>query len=101
MKAGRMMKVIWRIIPLLIIVLILFYLMDDRVKENEPLESPVKQGSAIQVPGNGGETTHQLLDYLFLSERARNSYWNKKGTRTGSNLRSMDMNGGFIKQNSK
>ncbi len=53
-----MMKVIWRIIPLLIIVLILFYLMDDRVKENEPLESPVKQGSAIQVPGNGGETTH-------------------------------------------
>lgn len=48
------MKVIWRIIPLLMIVLILFYLMDNRVKENEPLESPVKHGLAIPVPGSGG-----------------------------------------------
>ena len=49
------MKVIWKIILLLMIVLILFYLMDDRVKENEPLQSPVKQGPAMQVPGKGGE----------------------------------------------
>ena len=47
------MKVIWRIILLLIIVLIIFYLMDDRIKENEPLESPVKSGTAIPVPGKG------------------------------------------------
>lgn len=51
------MKVIWKIIPLLMLVLILFYLMDDRVKENEPLNSPVKQGPAILVPGNGEEAT--------------------------------------------
>ena len=47
------MKVIWRIILLLIIVLIIFYLMDDRIKENEPLESPVKSGTAVPVPGKG------------------------------------------------
>lgn len=47
------MKVLWKIAVLLIIVLSLFYIMDDRVKENEPLESPVKHGSAIPVPENG------------------------------------------------
>ncbi|MER2089227.1 MAG: CAP-associated domain-containing protein [Sporosarcina sp.] len=49
------MKVIWRIIFLLVIVLVLFYIIDDRVKENKPLESPVKHGTAIPVPGNGEE----------------------------------------------
>lgn len=47
------MKVLWKIALLLIIVLLLFYIMDDRVKENEPLESPVKHGTAIPVPGTG------------------------------------------------
>ncbi len=47
------MKVLWKIIFLLIIVLLVFYIMDDRVKENKPLESPVKHGTAIPVPGTG------------------------------------------------
>ncbi len=47
------MKVLWKIILLLIIVLLLFYMMDDRVKVNKPLESPVKHGTAIPVPGKG------------------------------------------------
>lgn len=47
------MKVIWKIIILLIIVLVGFYIIDDRVKENKPLESPVKHGTAIPVPGKG------------------------------------------------
>ncbi|MFD1204034.1 MULTISPECIES: CAP-associated domain-containing protein [Sporosarcina] len=41
------MKVLWKIVVLVVILLFLFYLMDSRVKENEPLESPVKQGTAI------------------------------------------------------
>lgn len=44
------MKVIWKIALLLVILLGLFYLMDTRIKENEPLESPVKHGTAIPVP---------------------------------------------------
>ena len=52
-KVGRKMKVLWKIILLLIIVLLVFYIMDDRVKENKPLESPVKHGTAIPVPGTG------------------------------------------------
>ncbi|KAA0966629.1 hypothetical protein FQ087_10505 [Sporosarcina sp. ANT_H38] len=47
------MKVLWKIILLLIIVLLVFYIIDDRVKENKPLESPVKHGTAIPVPGKG------------------------------------------------
>ncbi len=47
------MKAIWKILFLLIIVLLVFYIMDDRVKENKPLESPVKHGTAIPVPGTG------------------------------------------------
>ncbi|MBO0601049.1 hypothetical protein I2483_05200 [Sporosarcina sp. E16_3] len=47
------MKALWKIIFLLIIVLLVFYIMDDRVKENKPLESPVKHGAAIPVPGTG------------------------------------------------
>ncbi|WP_342509218.1 CAP-associated domain-containing protein [Sporosarcina sp. FSL K6-2383] len=45
------MKVLWKIALLLIVVLALFYIMDNRVKENKPLESPVKHGVAIPVPG--------------------------------------------------
>ncbi|CAM3087887.1 CAP-associated domain-containing protein [Filibacter tadaridae] len=47
------MKVIWKIALLLGIVLVLFYYMDDRVQENDLLESPVKRSTAIPVPGNG------------------------------------------------
>ncbi|MEK5039678.1 CAP domain-containing protein [Sporosarcina sp. FSL K6-3457] len=47
------MKVLWKIALLLVIVLVLFYSMNDRVKENKPLESPVKHGTAIPVPGTG------------------------------------------------
>lgn len=47
------MKVLWKIIFLLIIVLLGFYIIDDRVKEIKPLESPVKHGTAIPVPGKG------------------------------------------------
>jgi uncharacterized protein YkwD len=47
------MKVLWKIILLLIIVLLVLYIIDDRVKENKPLESPVKHGTAIPVPGTG------------------------------------------------
>ncbi|WP_186669501.1 CAP-associated domain-containing protein [Sporosarcina sp. BP05] len=47
------MKALWKIIFLLIIVLLVFYIVDDRVKENKPLESPVKHGTAIPVPGTG------------------------------------------------
>ena len=49
------MKVIWKIIPILIVVLLLLYIIDDRVKVNKPLESPVKHGTAIPVPGTGEE----------------------------------------------
>ncbi|MBE1553585.1 CAP domain-containing protein [Sporosarcina limicola] len=51
------MKVLLKIVFLLIVVLVLFYIMDDRVKENKPLESPVKHGTAIPVPGKGVGTT--------------------------------------------
>jgi uncharacterized protein YkwD len=47
------MKVLWKIGLLLIIVLVIFYSLNDRVKENKPLESPVKHGTAIPVPGTG------------------------------------------------
>lgn len=57
------MKAILKIIFLLIIVLVVFYIMDDRVKENKPLESPVKHGTAIPVPGTG--------DGLPLKQAAR------------------------------
>ncbi|MDN4607580.1 CAP domain-containing protein [Sporosarcina highlanderae] len=44
------MRVLWKIAILLFILLAVFYFLDSRVKENEPLESPVKHGTAIPVP---------------------------------------------------
>lgn len=44
------MKVFWRIIGLLIVVLLIFYYTDNRIKENKLLESPVKHGEAVPVP---------------------------------------------------
>ncbi len=55
MKAGRFMKVLWKIALLFIIVLILFFIMDDRIQENEPLQSPIKHGTAIPLPPKDGE----------------------------------------------
>lgn len=55
------MKVLWKIALLLLIVLAFFYITDNQVKENKPLESPVKHGAAIPVPGTGEG---------FLTERA-------------------------------
>ncbi|WP_432359543.1 CAP domain-containing protein [Sporosarcina sp. UB5] len=45
------MKVLWKIALLLFVLLALFYFMGSRVQENEPLESPVKHGTAIPAPG--------------------------------------------------
>ena len=47
------MKILIRIAVLLFIVLLLFYIMGDRVKENKPLESPVKHGTAVPVQDKG------------------------------------------------
>lgn len=44
------MKVLWKIALLLFVLLAMFYFLDGRVKENEPLESPVKHGTAIPAP---------------------------------------------------
>ena len=46
-------KVFWRAVFLLILVLIVFFYTDNRVKENKLLESPVKQGTAVPIPGKG------------------------------------------------
>ena len=47
------MKVLVRVAILLFVVLAVFYFTGARVKENRPLESPVKQGTAIPVLENG------------------------------------------------
>ena len=47
------LKIFIRIAVLLFIVLLLFYIMGDRVKENKPLESPVKHGTAVPVQDKG------------------------------------------------
>ncbi|WP_252503707.1 CAP-associated domain-containing protein [Sporosarcina sp. Marseille-Q4943] len=44
------MKVLWKIALLLCVLLALFYFMGSRIQENEPLESPVKHGTAIPAP---------------------------------------------------
>lgn len=41
------MKVLWRIALLLLVLLAVFYIMESRIQENAPLESPVKHGTAI------------------------------------------------------
>lgn len=43
------MKILIRVLILLIIALLVFYYTENRVTENEPLESPVKQGTAVPV----------------------------------------------------
>lgn len=53
MKAGIWLKNIFRIAVLLVAVLLVFYVMGERVKENEPLEAPVKQGTAVPVEDKG------------------------------------------------
>jgi uncharacterized protein YkwD len=41
------LRVFWRIALLLLVLLALFYIMESRIQENKPLESPVKHGTAI------------------------------------------------------
>lgn len=53
LKAGIILKKIIRIAVLLILVLILFYVMGNWEKDNKPLESPVKHGSAVPVEDKG------------------------------------------------
>ncbi len=86
------MKVLWKIGLLLVIVLAFFYITDDRVKENKPLESPVKHGAAIPVPGTGegllpervarpeaglslyvGQSTEKLIDEIGKPDRVEPS----------------------------
>ncbi len=52
-KAGVVLKVLIRVVILLVIVLGAFYFTGARVKENSPLESPVRQGTAVSVPESG------------------------------------------------
>ncbi|MCZ2257138.1 CAP domain-containing protein [Sporosarcina sp. G11-34] len=47
------MRVLIKVAILLILVLGVFYITGTSVKENRPLESSVKQGTAIPVPENG------------------------------------------------
>lgn len=47
------MKIIIRIAVLLLAVLLIFYFMEDRIRENDPLEAPVKQGTAVPVEHKG------------------------------------------------
>ena len=51
------MKVLWKIALLLVIVLIVFFILDDNIQENKPLESPVKPGIAIPLPGKAEDTS--------------------------------------------
>ncbi|MFS0574375.1 CAP domain-containing protein [Sporosarcina sp. 179-K 3D1 HS] len=55
------MKVIWKIGILLILVLAFLYYMDDRVLENELLESPVNHGNPIPVPEAGDGSSMNAL----------------------------------------
>lgn len=48
-------KRIWKVALLLVVVLGIFYFWDDGFKENDPLESPVKPGTAI----SGGDAPGQ------------------------------------------
>lgn len=52
------MKVLWKVAVLLLVLLAIISVMDNKVMENEPLESPVKQGTAI--PMQDSETTGPL-----------------------------------------
>ncbi len=53
MKAVIFLKNIIRIGVIFVIVLLFFYITGDRMKENEPLESPVKHGTAVPVQDKG------------------------------------------------
>lgn len=48
-----LLKVLFRIAVLCVAVLIVFYIAGNRAKENEPLEAPVKHGTAIPVENKG------------------------------------------------
>ncbi len=48
-----MWRVGWKILLMLLVVMGVFYFMNDRVSVNEPLESPVQHGSPVAVPEKG------------------------------------------------
>ncbi len=48
-----MLKIFVRVMILFILVLLVLYYTDNRVKENKPLQSPVKQGTAVPAPDKG------------------------------------------------
>lgn len=72
------MKVIWRIGVLLILVLAFLYYMDDRVLENELLESPVNHGNPIPVPPSGEESR---MDALARPTKGISTFVGKKRMR--------------------
>lgn len=49
------MKRLWKVLLVLLVVVLTFYFWDDGIRENDPLESPVKPGTAI----SGGESAAQ------------------------------------------
>jgi uncharacterized protein YkwD len=53
MKVGIVVKIIIRVAILLLVALAIFYLFGNRVKENDPLQSPVKHGTAMPVTDKG------------------------------------------------
>lgn len=53
MKAGKLLKILIRVVLLLLIALLIFYYAGNRVTENKPLESPVKHGTAVPVLDKG------------------------------------------------
>jgi len=60
MKVGSLLKVVIRIAFLLIVALFIVYYTTDHVKENNLLDAPVKQGSAVPIQEKGvGEVISQ------------------------------------------
>jgi uncharacterized protein YkwD len=53
MRVGIVVKIIIRVAILLLVALAIFYLTGNHVRENEPLQSPVKQGAAVPVTDKG------------------------------------------------
>lgn len=69
------MKVIWKIGILLILVLAFLYYMDDRVLENELLESPVNHGNPLPVPEAEEES---MIDALARPTKGISTFVGKK-----------------------
>lgn len=94
LKAGILLKHIIRIVILVIVVLLIFYIAENQAKDNKPLESPVKQGTAIPVEDKGigsaipqtsrpdegisifvGKPVGELIEALGEPDRVEPSYY--------------------------